>query len=137
MTSYVGNNIYLTIGGIVVHGLYKKVNLDPTTDTVDVTRGSGTNHMQREAGMRDTKMGITVGYETTQIQTQLQYLLPGRYTVVFGPEGNTPGKPKHQQDFILTGAPLEIDVSKKEVAFDIKLEGADAATADMYAGATF
>lgn len=137
MTAYNGNNIYLVIGGIEVQSKFKKVNLEPSIETVDTTRGAGTNHMQRSPGLEDTKMSATIGYDTPGIQTQIKYLKPGQYTIIFGPEGNAPGKPKHVQDFIINSAPLEIAVEKSEVAFELKMEAADAPLMNMFAGATF
>jgi len=137
MPAYNGNNIYLKIGNFEVQAKFKKVSLEPSIATVDTTRGAGTNHMQRNTGLEDTKLGVTLGYDTDIIQTQLRYLKPGRYPVIFGPEGAIAGKPRHIQDFILTSSPLEISVEKSEVAFDMKFEAADAPYANMFDGATF
>jgi len=137
MTRYNGNGIYLAIDGNVVHSQFKTVNLEPSIEAVDMTRGSGTTHMMRNEGLKDTTISITLGYDTDLVPTWFTLLKPGRHTVEFGPEGNASGKPRHLQDFIFTGAPLEISVEKEEVVFDISGDGADAPTYDMYNGATF
>lgn len=137
MPAYNGNNMYLSLNGFEVMADFKKVNLEPSLETVETTRGAGTEHKQRNPGLNDTKMGVTLGYDTARIQQQIRYLKPGKYVAVFGPEGAIAGKPKHVQEFIMTGAPLEIVVEKGEVAFDISLEAADKPLVDMFNGGTF
>lgn len=137
MPRYNGNNIWIAIDGNSVGSQFKTVNLEPSIEAVDMTRGAGTNHMMRNEGLRDTTISITLGYDTDLVPTWLALLKPGRHTVEFGPEGNSTGKPRHLQDFIFTSAPLEIDVTKQEVVFDISGDGADPAIYDMFNGATF
>lgn len=137
MPRYNGNNIYLAIDGNVVGSQFKTVNLEPSIEAVDMTRGAGTTHMMRNEGLRDTTISMTLGYDTDLVPTWLTLLRPGEHTVEFGPEGSATGKPRHQQKFIFTSAPLEIDVTKQEVVFDISGDGADAPIFDMFAGATF
>jgi hypothetical protein len=138
MTPFNGNGIYLSINGITAAAdAFKSVDLKPKIDTVDTTRGAGTTHVQRATGLDDFDIAIEIGYEVETIQTQLGFLRPGRYTVIFGPEGNGSGKPRHQQDFIFTEAPLKIEVKKSEVAFSMKGIAAAAPVFNMYGGATF
>lgn len=137
MPAYNGNQIVLIIDGIRAEAIFKSVNLEPSIESVDVTRGAGTDHMQRKPGLADTKLTATLGYQTERLQRDLRYMKPGEHYVVFGPEGEAAGKPRHSQAFILTSAPLEITVEKGEVAFELSFEGADAPDADMFDGATF
>lgn len=137
MSSYNGNGIYLTIDGLDVSSEFKSVSLEPTIETVDTTRGAGTDHRKRNEGLRDTAFSCSLGYDTAKVPTWLPVLRPGLHTIVFGPEGSAAGKPKHQQDFITTEAPLEISVEKDEVLFDISGEAAAPPVFDMFAGATF
>lgn len=137
MPAYNGNNIYLNIGGIEVQSEFKTVNLSPSIESVETTRGAGRKHRQRNTGLEDTSMSATIGYQTEKIQQQIKYLKPGEYDVVFGSEGPYAGKPKHVQRFILNEAPLEITVEKGEVVFELSFEAADEPIQDMYLGATF
>lgn len=137
MPSYNGNNIYLVIDGMEVQSQFKSVSLEPSIESVDTTRGAGATHMMRNEGLRDTSISFSLGYDTDLVPTWLPKLRPGLHTIVFGPEGNATGKPKHQQDFITTAAPLEVTVEKGEVVFDVSGEGAAAPVFDMFAGATF
>lgn len=137
MPSYNGNGIFLTIGGTDVGAQFKTVNIERKVDTEDVTAGRLRTDMQRAPKLLDTSIGITLAYDVTGINTYVQRLKPGRYTVVFGPEGNTTGKPRHQQDFIFTSSPIEVTVGKGEVVFDIKGDAADAPTFDIWNGDVF
>ena len=135
MASYADNDIYLSIGGTVVHSYFKSVTLSPSAATVDVTRGSGTDHTERAVGLKDTSISIQIGYDTSNATTIMQLFAPGTTaTVIYGPEGSAAGKPKHQQSFIFTGAPHTVSVGKDEVVWDISGEAADAPTTDLYAG---
>lgn len=137
MSSYNGNGIYLSIDGLDVSAQFKSVTLEPSLETTETTRGANREHKQRNAALRDTAISMSLGYDTALIQTWLQYLRPGLHRVIFGPEGSAAGKPKHEQDFITTEAPLEISVEKTEVVFEIAGEAADEPVYDLFNGATF
>jgi hypothetical protein len=137
MATLSGNNVHLVIGGTTVTAYFTDVELSPSVESVDVTAGGGREHRQRNVGLGDTGMTITLVYDAANIQTYIQKLKPGLYTVEYGPEGNTVGKPKHIQDFILTGAPFSVSVEKSKVAFQLSFEAAEAPTFDMFNGAVY
>lgn len=137
MPAYSGNNIYLAIDGYEMMATWKKINLEPSVETTETTRGAGTTHKQRNEALGDTKIGITLGYNDDKIAQHLRYLKPGKHQVAFGPEGAVAGKPKHVQDFIFTAAPFEIVVEKGEVAFEISGDAVDKPIVDMFSGGTF
>jgi hypothetical protein len=137
VASYNGNNVYLKIGGVQVDAYWKSVELSPSLETVDVTAGSNTAHRERNEGLADTSLTATIVYDSATIQTYIQTLKPGTYTVEFGPEGNVAGKPKHIQSFILTEAPFSVEVEKTEVAFQLSFEAAAAPTFNMFAGSVW
>lgn len=134
MSAFNGNNPYLAIDGVVLDTEWKEVELSGSIETQDVTQGVGRTGMQRAEGLRDASISLVVGYRTEKIQQQFTMLRPGRHTVIYGPEGNTPGKPKHVQDFIFNDMPLGQNVDKSEVAFSIGGDQADEPTVDMYSG---
>lgn len=137
MATYNGNDLYLKIGSVAVSAYFKEVELSPSIESVDITTGSGTDHRMRAAGLEDTSLTATLVYDAADIQTYIQSLKPGVYTVEFAPEGNTTGKPKHIQSFILTQAPFGVSVEKSEVAFQLTFEAAAAPTYNMFAGAVY
>jgi len=130
-----GNNVYLTIDGVDVKAYWKSVSLNPTADTTDVTAGANTTHKQYEAGLIDTDMSATLAYDDVNQASYIQRLAVGqKVLIVYGPEGATSGKPKHEQYFIVTSAATEQTVMKDAVVFDMSFRGADAPVVDMYDG---
>jgi hypothetical protein len=58
--------------------------------------------------------------------------------MVYGPEGALSGKPKHQQDILITKVGgLKQTVDKTKIVFDIDWKQAKKPTADLHAGAVF
>lgn len=133
--SFNGNVAYIAIDGVVVSAQFKKASIEPSIETVDVNRGNIT-HMQRKEGLADTKVTLTMGYNT-DTPAQFNLFKPGLHRVTIGVEGAIAGKPKHDQLFIFTGVPIETAVEKSEVVFDISGDAADAPFSDMFNGDTF
>lgn len=137
MPIYNGNGIFLSIDGEDVSADFVSVSLEPSVESVDVTAGSGATHRERNEGLKDYSLSINLGYNTSNVVTRITKLAPGTHRIIFGPEGSTAGKLKHEQDFIIESAPVEISVGKDMVAFDISGVGAAAPISDMFAAATF
>lgn len=134
MATYNGNNAYIAIDGTAVNSYFVSFSLEPTMETVDVTAGSGTTHRVRAEGLKDTTAELVIVYDSAVISTLLPLLKPGTHTITYGPEGNTSGKPKHVQSFIITGTPHETTVEKSRVVLTASMEAAAAPTTDMFAG---
>lgn len=133
------NNAKLIVDGVTVDAYFKNVQLQRTSESVDVTGGAGVDHMLRSPGLIDTQITITVQYETALIQTYIQHISAGQVVVIeYGPEGATSGKPRHVQSFLITSSNAsEQNVAKDEVTFEITGEGAAAPSVDMYAGGVY
>lgn len=135
MAEYNGNNIYLDIDGTPIHSYFINVTLSPSVATVDVTRGAGATHIARAPGLKDTTASVQIGYDDSNAGTIMTLFKMGQtIKLTYGPEGNTSGKPKHVQDFLITSAPHTISVSKDAVVWDVAMDAAGAPTTDMYAG---
>lgn len=137
MATYNGNSAYIAIDGTQVDSYYVSFNLEPTMETVDATAGSGTAHRERNEGLKDTTAQLVIVYDTTNISTLLPLVEVGTHTITYGPEGNTAGKPKHVQSFIITGTPHETTVEKPLVVLTASMEAAAAPTTDMFSGGTW
>lgn len=138
MATYAGNNCYLSIDGTVVTAYFIDVTLSPTNATHDTTAGSGTTHVEREPGLDDTTIDITLMYDAADVQTYIQKI--GRHkkvSIEYGIEGNISGKPRHVQEFIISSAPHSTNVDKSPVKFSISGEAAAAASVDMYDGGVY
>lgn len=139
MATLNGNNAYLTVNSVDLAAYFVNIEFEQSVEAVDTTAGAGATYMERQAGLKDIKGKITIVYETTAVTTHIQTLAAGStYTVVYGPESNTAGKPKHEQSFLFTklSGPKQ-DVAKKLLTWEADIEGAAAPVTDIYAGGTF
>ena len=137
MVALNGNSVFLSIDGVDVSGFWTAFTMSPSLESVDITAGSGTAHRERAAGLADTACNGVIVYDAASVSTYIQQVKPGEHTIIYGPEGNTAGKPKHVQVFIITEAPHSTGVEKPMVVFEFSGEAAAAPTYDMMAGATF
>lgn len=138
MAQYADNTVYLKLDSVEVDAYFKNVTLSPSNNSVDTTIGSGTDHVQRQPGLNDTKIDISLGYDPAQLQTYVQKLKVGQIvTIEYGSEDNISGKPRHVQPFNITKADHTVNVDKSHVMFEISGEGADAPSVDMYAGGVY
>jgi hypothetical protein len=133
------NKWYVAADGYDISGLITEINPDGSVDTEDVTAGSGTEHVQRKPKLRDTAAKFSAAYIDGQVPQYIYRIQPGAIiNLVYGPEGNASGKPKHQQMFIVKKAegPKQA-VDKPMMLFKMDLEAADAPMVDMYKGGVF
>jgi hypothetical protein len=94
--------------------------------------------VQRAPGLNDTSITITLAYDLTNLQTYIQKIAPGQtISIEYGPESNTSGKPRHVQDFVITGADHQVSVDKSAVTFSISGDGAGAPSVDMFTGGVY
>jgi len=137
MAAFSGNNIFLSIDGVDHSAYFTTLNLEPSNEEQDITRGSGTAHRQRASGLDDTSFSATLSYDVTNISTQLPRFRPGIHAVEIGPEGAVAGKPRHVQNFHFDSAPFEISVEKTHVTFQIEGSGSEAPSVDMFAAGVY
>jgi len=138
MVSYAENTVYLTMGGTAVQAYFKDVQLSPSNSAVDITTGAGVDHVQRAPGLNDTSISITLAYDLTDVQTYIQKIAAGQtISIEYGPESNVSGKPRHVQNFVITGADHQVSVDKSSVTFNVVGEGAAAPSVDMFTGGVY
>jgi hypothetical protein len=131
MAKYQNNNWYLDIDGTDMSSYVVDITLTPAITSVDITAGSGTDHMQRGEGLYDHTISITIYADDAGAYAKT--LLKGIHTVTFGLEGSASGKPKHVQGFILTPVHTT-NVAKDFVVFTTTGEATGAPTTDMFNG---
>lgn len=140
MATLASNNAFLSIGGTDVSGYWTDaVGLSETNSSVDITAGAGATHVERAPGLNDTSISFSVVYDTADIAVYRASLIRGTvYTVIYGPEGSTTGKPKFECSMILTEkAGPNTTIVKDKVMFELSFEGAAAPTATIEGGSTF
>jgi hypothetical protein len=133
------NKVYLTLDGVDVAGFMTEVGIKVSNADEDTSAGSGLEHEQIAPGLDSTDVDISLGYFPESVADYITKLRPGAMPMmVYGPELNVAGKPKHQQLIKISSVDgPKLDVKKKAVMFKISAKGADAAIADLYKGATF
>lgn len=138
MGQLAGNNIYLVIDGVVVTAPFKEVKLDVSNSSQETTMGAGTAHVQRAPGLSDTKIAITLGYDTATVQSIIQHIRTGTVVQIeYGQEGNGSGKPRHVQNFNIVANSTGAKVDKSPSTFDLSGEATDAPVVDMFLGGLY
>lgn len=140
MAHFSGNTPYIALDNVDVSAYWTEGSLEPSNAPTDVTAGSGTTHIERNAGLDDTKLSLTIAYDdaSATLASYIGKLKPGnKYTIEIGIEGQVAGKPKHIQEFILESSPVNQSVKKDAVVFKLSFSGSAAPTYNMFAGATY
>jgi len=140
MATLNGNNVYLSLDGVDVSAYWTdEISFSESNNTVETTTGAGATDIERQGGLRDTSLSLMLVYDDADLSTYLSKMQAGSsYTVVYGPEGSTSGKPKHEQTMILqTMDGPNPTISKDMVSFSLSFQGAAAATSRIAAGGTF
>lgn len=106
MAVYSGNDDHLMIDGVNCDGYWRRIKISPIQDSEENTSGTA-ECVERIPTLTDYMIELTIMYDDTQIDTLVPLVAPGVHTVLWGPQGNASGKPKHQQEFIFNEAPTE------------------------------
>ena len=139
MAVLTGNNPALTIDAVDVTADFIDVSIERTAPSIDITAGGGATHMERDFGLLDTKMSVTLAYDTTTVDTNIPKFNPqAAYAIVYGPEGSSAGDPKHDQSFVCVSSSMTgQNVAKGRVVFELSFEGAAVPTTDFFNGGTY
>ena len=140
MAEFNGNAIYLRMNSVNVESLWKKVEISQSVGDEDVTAGSGAVYEEHNGKLVAAKMKITLAYNDTQAATDLaaQYVSTHKVAVVYGPEGNSSGKPCDNRSWLITsvtGPNMGVDMPVVELEFE--MVGTGVPTKDIFKGETF
>lgn len=128
---------YLTFDGVDMVPYLQSFDIKATANTVNTTAGN-VGHTLRQAGLRSTSLTANIIYRVGGVATYLAKIKPGaEVTVDWGPEGNTTGKPRHTQKFIITDSSTSQDAEKKLVVYAVSGDNSAEPTNDKWAGATW
>lgn len=137
MAQYNGNGIFISLDGTDVSAYWTDVfNLSYNNNTVEVTAGAGETHIERNSGLDDITGSFQLYYEanTPTLDLYKALIKPGsKRTMIFGPEGNTAGKPVHEQTIIINTADGPSPaIAKDFVVFTVNWQGAAAPTRNLH-----
>lgn len=137
MAIYSGNDDFLSIDGVELNDLWRSIKIIPKVQSRDVTSGRSP-YRQRVSTLHDFVLEMTIIYMLGEAGVILPLIAPGEHLVCYGPEGNSAGKPRHQQIFIFDEVDTEANHDKSNArTFTISAEAADAPDFNMFKGDTF
>lgn len=150
MVAYNGNNAYLSINSRVVgdpdddtEKVFKSCSFSESIGDENVTGGAGTDWEDHAGKLRVVNGTIMIIYHTDRITADMTAIRDlsnslQNVPIVWGPEGDVAGKPKHDQDFLITQVKgPEVDVNKPLVTLELTVISSGAPRSDMYAGDTW
>ena len=130
MPVLIGNDVYLSLDGVDVSAYWTdEISFSIGNNTVETTAGAGVTDIKRKAGLDNTTLSLVLVYDANRLSDYLSKLaVGGRYTVVYAPEGNYTGKPKHTQTMILQSMDgPNPTINKDMVKFELSFSGAEPA----------
>ena len=136
MADFNGNSWFFSVGGTTLTARLIDIDISQDTNAVEQTSGGATTHEGNAPGLKSTKISFVLQYDDATRLTDI-LLLHGTQAVIYGPEGNTGGDPKHNQSFMLTGVGAKQTVAKDNVVFSVDGVGNDVPTTDFFAAGTW
>ena len=145
-----GNEAYLSVNSVVVadpgdatEKVFRMFRMSLSTGDENVTAGAGTNWEDHAGKLNVINGTITIVYNTSRVtadlaaisdQTAEGMLIP----IIWGPERDVAGKPKHEQNFLVTqiNGP-EINAEKPLVTFEMTVVSSGEPTSNLYDGDTW
>ncbi len=141
MAVYHGNTAYLRVNGNDVESLFRDVEFTLNVGDEDTSAGTGIEWESHGSKLKNIGIKLTLIYNTASAPTDISGVLGTAnevVAVVYGPEDNVTGKPKHDQDFkwnSIKGPAQSHD--KKLVVWEADGVSTGAPRSNMYAGDTF
>lgn len=140
MPEYNGNNIYLTMNAVDVKARWRNFEMKLGVGDEDVSAGANVAWEKHASKLRNITGKITLVYDDTAAAANLAALYTANdiIAVVYGPESNVAGKPKHDQDFKINGinGPTT-NHDKTLVTFEYDLVSTGEPRSNIYEGDTF
>lgn len=140
MPEYNGNNVYLTINGVDVRARWRACEMTLNIGDEDVSAGANVAWEKHASKLKNIGATITLVYDDTTAAADIAALYTANdiVAVVYGPEGNVAGKPKHDQDFKINsiGGPTT-NHDKTLVTLQYELISTGEPRSNLYEGDTF
>ena len=132
------NDGQLILNGTDVSGYATSCAINQSVGVEDTSAGFGLDHELVAGKLRSTTWDIKIAYDVADVSTFIADLRTGQtYTATWRPEGNTGGKPEHEQTILITDVKqTEVAVDKPMVMFEITARGDGEAGTDMFNGGT-
>lgn len=140
MPEYNGNNIYLMMGGHDVKARWRSFTPKLNIGDEDVSAGANIAWEKHASKLKNVGATVTLVYDDTDAAGDIADLFTANdiIAVVYGPESNTSGKPKHDQDFkinSINGPTTNHDKTLVTLEYDLISTGEP--RSNIYEGDTF
>lgn len=140
MPAFNGNDEYLSINGHEVTSFYRRLTRRLVVGNERSDHGAGKDWEQHLAQKRRVEATATIIYDDEEAATNFSNLWTEDMVVavVSGPESDVTGKPKHDQDFIITnmtGPDTNSETALVEI--EIQMISTDDPRSNIYAGDTW
>ena len=142
MPEYNGNDVYLRINSRDVEAIWRGFEMKLAIGKEDVSAGAGIDWTKNASKLNEITAKLTLIWDTATAVTGVAevYNLAQDHIVpiVYGPENNTAGKGKHDQDFLVTGinGPTT-NHNKTLVMLEVDLVSSGEPRSNIYDGDTF
>jgi hypothetical protein len=140
MAEYSGNDVYLSINGKNVGGLWRGFEMTFNSGTEDTSAGAGIDWEKAAAKLQHITAVGTIVYDDVTAAADFTALWEDDMIVrvIYGPEGDVSGKPKHEQDFKIESIPGPATGHDKPlVTLEFRMRSTGVPQSNIYAGDTF
>lgn len=140
MAEYNGNDIHLTVDATDVGAIWRGFDMTLNIGDENVSAGANIEWEKHAGKLKNISATMTLVYDDSTAAANLTALYGTNdvIVVVYGPEGNTAGKPCHTQSFkinSISGPSTSHD--KALVVLEYSLISTGVPTKNIYAGDTF
>lgn len=139
MTKLNSNDLYVEFAGVNVSAHFTaELKYSASRALVEVTAGAGVEYIQRQTGLGDTKLTLSLAYTIAAFETYRQILVTGAEgLLVYGPEGRVAGKPRFECVMIVESFDMVQSIKKEFVVCELSLAGKDAPVMTIEGGGKF
>lgn len=140
MPEFNGNNIYLMLNAVDVRARWRSMEMTLNIGDENVSSGAGVSWEKHASKLKSISATVTLVYDDTAAANDMAALVTANdiVAVIYGPEGNTVGKPKHDQDFKVNSvAGPTTNHDKTLVTLTYTLISTDEPRSNIYDGDTF
>lgn len=134
------NAAFLSIDAIDISALWIELKLNPKRGTTSATAGSNVEWESVLPTLKKVTGDLTIRFDSgAVVPPVIQNMLDNdTIDLIYGPEGNTSGDPKHEQTFTVTGIDwAQMSDKSKMLQYKISLESTGTPTSDMFSGDSF
>jgi hypothetical protein len=140
MPEYNGNDIHIQMNAVDVGARWRSFEMTLNIGDENVSAGAGIDWEKHASKLKNISATLTLVYDDTAAANNIAALATANdiVAIVYGPEGNATGKPKHEQSFKVNSVEgPSTNHDKTLVVLTYSLISSGVPTSNIYAGDTF